>query len=369
MRPFPAAPAFAEDLFTVGVTGTNGKTSTTFLTAALLATIARPVAKVTTLGSFLDDEAIVVPPGYEGFLETMRRGLARGGRYAAVEFTSEALALGAARGWPARIAVFTNISHDHLDAHASMEAYLASKAQLFMHLPAGGTAILNGCDEGASLIDGVVPEGVTKVRYGLRSRADAWCALDLAARGVTFDWSGTHIGLEPSRLAGDVTTLTTRAVGAIFAENALAAFAAGIAAGVPAELCARTIAEQAPLAGRFERVAEHPDVVVDYAHSPDALERTLATARALCGGRVTLVFGAGGDRDRKKRPLLGAAAAAADRVILTSDNPRSEDPRDIAAALREGLGAHADVRVELDRARAIAMAVEDAGDGDLVLIA
>jgi UDP-N-acetylmuramoyl-L-alanyl-D-glutamate--2,6-diaminopimelate ligase len=369
MRPFPAAPAFAQDLFTVGVTGTNGKTTTTFLIAALLATICRPVAKVTTLGSFLDEEAILVPPGYEGFIQTMQRCLARGGRYAAVEFTSEALLLGAARGWPPRVAVFTNISHDHLDAHASMEQYLASKAQLFMHLPEGGAAILNGCDEGASLIDELVPARVEKIRYGLRSRADAWSPLDLTARGVTFDWSGTRIDLEPSSRAGNVEVLSTRAIGEIFAENALAAFAAGVATGVPPAIAASVVSECPSLPGRFERVAERPDVVIDYAHSPDALARTLVTARALCRGRVTVVFGAGGDRDRAKRPLLGAAARSADRVVLTSDNPRSEDPRAIAASIREGLEGHAGVTEEIDRARAIAMAIHEAAEDDLILIA
>ena len=139
MQP-PAPPDWASDLFTVGVTGTNGKTSTTAMVAALLALLGRPVAKVTT-SDFLEDAALDVPPHHTGFMATMRRCLDAGGRYAAVEFTSEALALGAARSWPCRVGVFTNLSHDHLDAHLSAEHYLASKAQLFMTLRAGGAAI------------------------------------------------------------------------------------------------------------------------------------------------------------------------------------------------------------------------------------
>lgn len=369
MRPFPDAPSFARELVSVGVTGTNGKTTITTLTSALLGLLARPVARITTLGCFLDDERLTVPPHYEGFIATMQRCLARGGRYAAVEFTSEALSLGAARGWPCKIGVFSNFSRDHLDAHASEEHYLASKAQLFVTLAPDGAAVLNGCDEGAALIAEVVPSSVEKIHFGLASRGTPWTALDLAASAVTFDWSGTRIALESSPRVRAGSVLTVPGIGEIFAENAIAALAAGLAAGVSLDAAIETLAHVAPPVGRFERVATSPDVVVDYAHSPDALARTLSTARALTGGRVTVVFGAGGDRDREKRPLLGAAARVADRVILTSDNPRSEDPRAIAHAIREGIGRHTAVDVELDRARAIELAVREAGENDLVLIA
>ena len=369
MRQVPDPPPFARELFSVGVTGTNGKTTITTWTAALLGLLARPVATITTLGCFLDDERLTVPPHHEGFIATMQRCLARGGRYAAIEYTSEALSLGAARGWPCRIGVFSNFSRDHLDAHATEEHYLASKAQLFVTLTPDGTAVLNGCDEAAAIIAEVVPASVAKISFGLPSRGTPWTALDLAAREVTFDWSGTRVAIAPSPLVPDGCVLTIQGIGEIFAENAMAALAAGLAAGLPLATAIETLARVAAPIGRFERVASAPDVVVDYAHSPDALARTLATARALTGGRVTLVFGAGGDRDREKRPLLGAAARAADRVILTSDNPRSEDPRAIAHAIREGIGSHVAVDEELDRARAIERAVRDVGEGDLVLVA
>ncbi|MGH7327927.1 MAG: glutamate ligase domain-containing protein, partial [Polyangiaceae bacterium] len=159
------------------------------------------------------------------------------------------------------------------------------------------------------------------------------------------------------------------AIGAIFAENALAAIGAGLAAGISLDAIARRL-ETAPIpAGRFEVVARDSHVVVDYAHSPDALARTLATARTLSRAKVTVVFGAGGNRDSKKRPLLGDAAKIADRVIVTNDNPRDEEPEAIAAAIREGLRAHPNVETILDRASAIESAIADAKENDVVVIA
>jgi len=350
-------------LITAGVTGTNGKTSTTTLLAAALASVARPVARVTTLGFFLDDAEQAVTKSEAGFLEVMRRAEAQGARFAAIEYTSEALARGYAKTWPARVAAFTNLSHDHLDAHGSPEHYLASKAQLFMHLPAGGAAILNGCDEACALLAEVVPAEVSIVWYGVPSRGTAHATLELAAVEIEVTLEGTRARLADGRV------LFTRAIGEPFAENALAAYGAALALGVPAESAAQAIAAAAPPAGRFEVVARAPCVVVDYAHSPDALARTVATARRLCAGRLTVVFGAGGNRDRDKRGPMGAAAASADRVVLTADNPRDEDPRAIAAALRAGLVGHGAVDEILDRATAITTAIRDAGPDDLVLIA
>jgi UDP-N-acetylmuramoyl-L-alanyl-D-glutamate--2,6-diaminopimelate ligase len=366
----PAAPSWADDLFTVGVTGTNGKTSTTTMIAAALSYLARPVASSTTLGFFLDEQALEVPPHHEGFIQTMRRCLDAGGRYAAIEFTSEALALGAARAWPCRVGVFTNLSHDHRDAHGTTEHYLASKAQLFMALPPGGTALLNGCDPAAELIAQVLPAGVDLIRYGVRSRGAPWGELDLGARGVSVSWHGTRIELEAGeRFASTPRSIEIRAIGEVFAENALAALGAAVVAGVPVTAVAEALSRWVPPPGRFELVAVRPHVVIDYAHSPDALTRTLTTAKYLCEGRLTVVFGAGGDRDRQKRPLLGAAAAMADRIVLTSDNPRSEDPSQIARAIRAGIGAHPAIDEELDRARAIELSIREAAPADVIVVA
>jgi len=370
VRPPPAAPPWASSLFSVGITGTNGKTSTTAMTAALLGELARPVARVTTVGAFLDEERQDVPAHYAGFLETLRRCLDRGGRYAALEFTSEALAMGFAKAWPCQVAAFTNLSLDHSDAHGSPEHYLASKAQLFMALAPGGTAILNGRDSAAQLLTDVIPPGVEVLTYGLPSRGPEWTTLDLAAHSPTVSIEGTRFELEPcARFPELPRNIHIRAIGEIFVENALAALAAALASGVPATAAARALARVAPPPGRFQIVRERPYVVVDYAHTPDALSRTLATARALCAGHVCVVFGAGGQRDRSKRPLLGEAARLADRVVLTSDNPRNEDPLAIIAQIAEGLGNHPQVTREVDRARAIELAIVTAKPDDLIVIA
>ena len=370
VRPPPAPPPWASSLFTVGVTGTNGKTSTTALVAALLGELARPVARVTTVGSFLDEEQLDVPGHYAGFLETMQRCLKGGGRYAAIELTSEALAMGFAKAWPCRVAAFTNLSLDHSDAHGSPEHYLASKAQLFMALPSGGSAVLNARDSAAELIAEVIPPGVDVVRYGVPSRGAAWAPADLAVRSITLGLQGSRFELEPSpRFPELPSVMHIRAIGEIFVENALAALGAALSAGVPPAAAATALARATPPPGRFQVVRERPYVVVDYAHTPDALERSLSTARALCKGRLSVVFGAGGDRDQSKRPLLGAAARAADRIFLTSDNPRHEDPLAIMAQIAIGIGEHRSVEREVDRARAIERAVREAESEDLVLIA
>src|SRR5882672_10783751 len=176
-----SSPEWSRRLTTVGVTGTNGKTSTTRWTAACLACIARPVAQTTTLGSLLDDTPFDTTRDFDGFLATMRAALDRGGRFAAIELTSEALARGFARAWPCAIGVFTNLTHDHLDVHGSPEHYLASKAQLFVNLPPDGAAVLNACDPASELIAAVTPPGVRVVRYAIASRGKPEGAPELRA--------------------------------------------------------------------------------------------------------------------------------------------------------------------------------------------
>ena len=370
MRPPPEPPEWAEQLWSVGVTGTNGKTSTTGMVAALLGLLARPVARTTTLGCFLDDEQLEVPGHYAGFLATMQRCVEAGGRYAALELTSEALAMGFAKAWPCRVGAFTNLSLDHSDAHGSAEQYLAAKAQLFMSLPAGASAVLNACDENAQLLQEVLPEGVGVLRYGVASRGVAWAGLDLAADAIVPSFDGTRAALLPSlRFPELPSQLELRAIGDVFVENALAALGCALLAGVPVEPAVRLLATLPAPPGRFQVVRQSPHVVVDYAHTPDALVRTLATARQLCRGALTVVFGAGGDRDKAKRPLLGAAACAADHIVLTSDNPRSEAPGVIMDEIAAGITAHGSVTREQDRARAIQLALARAGRDDVVLIA
>ena len=366
----PPAPPWASSLVSVGVTGTNGKTTTTAWLAALLGLLARPVARVTTLGCFLDDAPLEVPAHYAGFLATMERCVEAGGRYAALELTSEALSLGFAQSWPCQLGIFTNLSLDHSDAHGSPEHYLASKAQLFMALREGGRALLNGCDNNAALLRDVIAPGIDVAYYGVGSRGSAWAPLDLSTDPPEITLHGSRARLWGSaRFEALPTLLEIRGVGEIFVENALAALGGAMLLGVPARDALRALKKLPPPPGRFQVVCRAPDVIVDYAHTPDALERTLATARRLCRRSLTVVFGAGGDRDRSKRPLLGAAARAADHVVLTSDNPRHEAPQRIADEVAEGLGAHPNVTREPDRERAIVLAVTRARPDDLVLIA
>ena len=357
MTRYPAAPSWASQLTTVGVTGTNGKTSTTLYLASALGAAplgsAPPVAAVTTIGAFIGADRFDTSNDYNGFLRVMRSALDRGARHAAIELTSEALAAGFVHGWPCAHGVFTNLSRDHLDAHGSAEHYLASKAQLFMQLPRGGSAVLNAADPASPLLEEVLPPGVDVVRY----------AVDPA--DVAISWGGTTLEI------ASLGTLRVPNIGVVYAENALAAWTAAVAAGVDREIARDRLAATPAVVGRFEvlHAGEGPRAVVDYAHTPNAIARTLATARSLTSGRVILVFGAGGERDVDKRPLMGQAAMAADVVVVTNDNPRGEDPAAIAQAVGEGLRDHPEKHVELDRRAAIEAAVALADDDDTVLIA
>ena len=347
-------------LRTVGVTGTNGKTTTT----SMIAEIAAPAARVTTLGAWVADERIVGENLAHEFLLAVERAALRGVSAIAVEMTSKALAAGIARTWRPEIGVFTNLTRDHLDMHGSPEAYLAAKAQIVIALPPGGTAVLNGDDPASALLAELVPPEVRVLRFSLSDRT-----CDLVAEHVAVSPAGTRIRLAPNALG--LGELALRVVGGVHAQNALAAALAAHALGHAGTAIADGLARFAGVPGRFEVVAHRPLTVVDYAHTPDGLTGTLATARTLVPrGRIVCVFGCGGNRDRGKRPEMGAIAdAAADLVVLTSDNPRREDPRAIADEIRAGAAPRARWIVELDRARAIERAIAEAGADDIVVIA
>lgn len=369
-RVVPAPPEWHEKLFTVGVTGTNGKTTTTAWIAAALRSFARPVARATTVGFFVDEEELTVEKSYDGFLEGMRTALDRGGSHAAIELTSEALAHGFAVAWPCKVGVFTNLTHDHLDAHGTPEHYLASKAQLFVSLREGGKAVLNASDPVFDLLREVLPAGVPFTSYAVPTRGIAQGSPDLVAESVEVTWQGTVVRCRGKD--GLPTEVRVKAIGDVFAENALAAVLGAVAAGVSPEDAQRAIANAPPPPGRFEVISEKPWVVVDYAHSPDALARTVATAKKLAsdgGGKLAVVFGAGGKRDKAKRAPMGEAARPADVVVLTSDNPRDEDPADIARAIAGGLKGHAGVLTELDRRKAIIDTIRKAAREDVILLA
>ncbi len=376
-RPVAAAAPWAEPLFTVGVTGTNGKTSTCRLVAAALRRLSRPVAEITTLGVRLDDEALPRGKRFADFLAALETAAARGSRFAVLEATSHGLAQGYARAWRFDLGVFTNLSPDHLSTHGSWENYLAAKAQLFMHLGPGRTAVLNAADPHSLYLDQAIPGDVERRWFSAPSRGERLCPSDLEAATVTLSPTGTTVELAPSPAATALGgVLRTQLIGEVFAENALAAALAALAAGVPGAEVSAGIAACPPVPGRFEVIAhgaDRPTVAVDYAHTADALTHTCRSARLLAGagGRVIAVFGAGGGATPSKRAPMGEAVGrAVDLAIVTNDNPRREDPRRIADALVEGLrrGAKARVLVDLDRRSAIAAAIAEANPGDVVII-
>jgi UDP-N-acetylmuramoyl-L-alanyl-D-glutamate--2,6-diaminopimelate ligase len=281
-----------------------------------------------------------------------------------MELSSHALALGRVYGLQFHTAVFTNLTRDHLDFHGAMEAYFSAKAELFAGAgaPAPPFAVLNHDDEYARRLP-IGPQ--TKVFwYGLGQDAD------LRPRNVSTSFGGLRFEVQFGKLRFPVESPL---IGRINVYNILAACGAALSYGIPPEIVARGIAALEAVPGRFERVDEGQPfvVVVDYAHTDDALRNVIAVARGLDPQRVITLFGCGGDRDRAKRPLMGRAAAeGSDLVVLTSDNPRSEDPLAIMNDALVGI-RRVDVPhiVEPDRAAAIARAIEEAHEGDIVILA
>ncbi len=284
---------------------------------------------------------------------TFREMLDAGDRSCAIEASSHASALGRLDGTRFAALVFTNLSQDHLDFHGTMDEYYESKRRLFATWPA---AVNVGGPWGRRLADELRADGGRLVTFGFADDADLRPAgLELTPAGARFRADGLEV--------------TTPLRGRFNVENVLGAIAAARLLGLEDAAVARGIASLRGVPGRFEAVDEGQPfaVIVDYAHTPEALENVLRSARDLATGRVVCVFGCGGDRDRGKRPLMGRAAVAlADRVIVTSDNPRSEDPLAIIEEILVGVpGAD----VEPDRAAAIGRAIELADEGDVVLIA
>jgi UDP-N-acetylmuramoyl-L-alanyl-D-glutamate--2,6-diaminopimelate ligase len=272
-----------------------------------------------------------------------------------MEVSSHALELGRAAGIRFACRVFTNLTQDHLDFHETMEAYFAAKRRLFEE---PGAAVLNVDDEYGRVLASELPDAIT---FGIDNTAD------YRARGVTFDVTGSRFTCD---MPDGSIELETPLPGLFNVQNVLGAVAVARSLGVPAETVRDALPTFGRVPGRFEPVDEGQDfgVLVDYAHTPDSLANVLRAARQVTKGRLHVVFGAGGDRDRAKRPLMGAAAREhADRLIVTSDNPRSEDPDAIVDQVMEGAGEGAER--EVDRRRAIALAIESAEPDDVVVIA
>jgi UDP-N-acetylmuramoyl-L-alanyl-D-glutamate--2,6-diaminopimelate ligase len=338
----------SDQLVVAAVTGTNGKTTTCAFLKAVFDANGWPAS---TIGTLTQRRTTPEAPELHALLASWRRD---GGRAVAMEVSSHALDQHRTDSVRFAAGVFTNLTPEHLDYHRDMESYFEAKARLFA--PGRlGVAVVNSADPwGARLAERVRSGGDRLATFEPADAED----LVLAPAGSSFTWRGQRISV---------------AVGGAFnVANALAAATCAEALGVAPEVVARGLADVRSVPGRFQLVdAGQPfAVVVDYAHTPDGLAKVLSAARELCSGRLVVVFGAGGDRDREKRPLMGAAAAhLADLVLVTSDNPRSEDPDAIIAEVVAGAHDATNVRSETDRAAAIATALATAAAGDVVVIA
>ncbi len=340
----------------VGITGTNGKTTSAFLTRGLLEAAGRRTGLLGTVTAIVGGEQHEVArttPEAIDLQRTFREMLDHGDEAVVMEVSSHALELGRADAIHWAVAIFTNLTQDHLDFHPTMEDYFAAKRRLLR--AAEGTRVVNVDDAYGRRLAGDFPDAVT---VGIDSPDAMLRATDVRS---------TMVG---SRFALDGLELAIPLPGRFNVLNALGAIAAARALGVTDAVLAEALPRAARVPGRFEPVDEGQGfaVLVDYAHTPDSLENVLRAARPLADGRLVAVFGCGGDRDRGKRPLMGAVARElADVVIVTSDNPRSEDPEAIIAQVLEGAGEGAEAIV--DRRAAIALAIELAAPGDVVVIA
>ena len=357
----PLAARFWDDptakLQMVGVTGTNGKTTTAFLIheilraadirCGLLGTVKQVVGGV-------EKEVVRTTPEAIELQRSFRQMLDGGDEACAMEVSSHAMTLHRADAIHFDVALFTNLTQDHLDFHADMEDYFLAKRRLFEAGP--GTRIVNVDDP-----------------YGRRLAEEFDCVTfsaegaeaDYSAREIEFDASGAEFSVGEMRLR-------TGLPGHFNVANALGAFAAAEAIGVGSDFAAAGLARAERVPGRFEPVDEGQgfSVLVDYAHTPDSLENVLRAARRLTAGRLIAVFGAGGDRDRDKRPKMGLAGAElSDLTVITSDNPRSEDPEAIVAEVAGGAEGGGEVEIVVDRREAIALALARAEPGDTVVIA
>jgi UDP-N-acetylmuramoyl-L-alanyl-D-glutamate--2,6-diaminopimelate ligase len=355
----------------IGVTGTNGKTTTAYLLCAILDAADLRAGMLGTVAYRIageDREASRTTPEAPDVQQLLNEMLEQGSRSAVMEVSSHALSLKRVDGMRFAAGVFTNLTRDHLDFHADMEAYFAAKRRLFEMLPPGAPGVINMDDpRGASLVE-ISNRPVT---YAINNQAD------VTPGSIEMTLAGLHVDITTP--AG-IVHVTSKLVGRPNVYNILAATATAVSLDVPIAAVERGIAALAGVPGRFEVVSQAEDditVVIDYAHTDDALRNLLETARPLAAQRLITVFGCGGDRDRSKRPLMGMVAARlSDVVVITSDNPRSEEPKRIIEEIERGIpaGSQASARAPVvesvvDRAEAIARAVSTANQGDVVLIA
>jgi UDP-N-acetylmuramoyl-L-alanyl-D-glutamate--2,6-diaminopimelate ligase len=356
-----------ERLVLIGITGTNGKTTTSYLVDSILRAAGKTTALIGTIEYHLAGRvlpAVNTTPESLDLHKIFAQLSAARGTHVTMEVSSHALALGRVYGLEFSSAVFTNLTRDHLDFHQTMEAYFEAKQALFAGAGAKppAVAVINRDDEYGRRLR--TQKSTEVLWYGLGSDAR------LRARHISSTFQGLRFDLQ---FENTRFSITSRLVGKINVYNILAAAGATLGLGIPPEIVARGVADLKAVPGRFERVDEGQPfmVVVDYAHTDDALRNTIRVARNLAPKRIITLFGCGGDRDRSKRPLMGQAAAeGSDFVVLTSDNPRSEDPLSIMNDALVGI-RRTDVQhvVEPDRKAAITRAINEARAGDIVILA
>ena len=361
-------------LILIGVTGTNGKTTTSRLITAMLNAAGIPAGYIGTGLCRIREQEIpldrTTPESHE-LQALFRRMLDAGCRAAVMEVSSHALVLKRVHGMRFRAAVFTNLTPEHLDFHETMEGYAEAKRLLYGQLTSDGFGVVNADDPHASfMVAGLSPDRVFLCSLeGRAADAPEGRRIEAEISAMSVEGTVATIAFEAERLP-----VTVALPGTFNVMNLLEAFAVGVGLGIDPAAALRGIASTDAVEGRMERFWS-PDrsrcAVVDYAHTPDALQKALEALRAIVppGAGLTVVFGCGGNRDRLKRPEMGRIAAdLADRVILTSDNPRDEDPEAILDEIEAGMAGRAHLRVS-DRAEAIRRAVEGLGDGDILLVA
>jgi UDP-N-acetylmuramoyl-L-alanyl-D-glutamate--2,6-diaminopimelate ligase len=353
----------SRELRMIGITGTNGKSTTAGILRHLLDRPGSRAASIGTLGVLFGSNAEVVPGGSElttpGPVElqrVLRELVNRGVKTVAMEVSSHSLDQRRIDGLAFDAAVFTNLTRDHLDYHGTMENYFAAKARLMDYLKPEGTAAVNIDDRNWEAL----ANSRRKIPFGISARAKVrGTDVEFSPRGSR--WNLHHDGKQAQvklPLIGDVNV-----------HNALGAAAVGITFGLSLDEIAMSLADLPQVPGRLEVISHDPTVLRDYAHTPDAIERALAAIRPFTSGRLILVFGCGGDRDRGKRSEMGhAAEAGADLVIITNDNPRTEDPEQILDDIEKGMKPGRHERITKRKA-AIQRALEEARDGDVVLLA
>jgi UDP-N-acetylmuramoyl-L-alanyl-D-glutamate--2,6-diaminopimelate ligase len=350
----------ARKLKLIGVTGTNGKTTTTYLVKAMLDEAGIKTGVIGTIGNWIGNKLLpaerTTPESLE-LNQLFSQMLEEGVEYVAMEVSSHSLKLSRVDGIEFEVGIFTNLTQDHLDFHRTFEDYFNSKKKLFDF---SRKAVINADDESGQKLIKLLDIPVTS--YAIENKADLKAEnVKITAGGVSYDLM----------VGSRRVPVSYRVPGRFSVYNSLAAIAAGLALGLSPDTMTKALEKVEGVPGRFEVVKSGQDftVIVDYAHTPDGLENVLKTIKNFCTGRIITVFGCGGDRDKKKRPIMGKIASElSDYCIITSDNPRSEDPEAIIGEIEKGITA-GNYEIIPDRKDAIKRAIEIAEKNDVVLIA